>query len=471
MSALADSIGNAINESDWSAATHAVKAVMANVLGSLDSTMSVDITDYFNHSFVPDMVLRWGNGDSRDVYLRTNHEASALTEDLRVFGDEGPLIVGLAPFSPDETIDPLRNESPADDNTAVADTEGITTIEAQSGDIEFGSFLSNSFVRGARGVFDAAGSQSLATATADLFTGASLVDSEVVTRSAEQLDHQLNTQTTSDVLRFGQVLWEAAGGARTQFPKPTPGSAFTQAEMSYLLEKGPVDNVQFWRRVGRSLTLETILRDGATNPPALQAAIWANLDRIEVRRLAVIPTEQQLLGAQLGWVIRQKALELVGTNFRAQLASKSEDTEALASRRPSMAYSEFSARLGATEADRIDLGGSDIDVSVRATPGSESTAAVTRRAEALSAAGDRVNGARISLGNRRINVSLRDLVASGETNSHYPADQMLKIVLPLLWDLPEQDREELGEKLVVLESMLPDSSIIAPSLFEHLEEE
>ncbi|RPE78964.1 MULTISPECIES: hypothetical protein [unclassified Frondihabitans] len=70
-----------------------VKTAVADQLSDLDRDSEIVFTEYFNHSYVPDMVIRWreqGKKKERRVYLRTS-----LTE--MVLGDEPDALAGLEP--------------------------------------------------------------------------------------------------------------------------------------------------------------------------------------------------------------------------------------------------------------------------------------------------------------------------------------------------------------------------------------
>jgi hypothetical protein len=78
--------------------TTAVHELVANALGRLDSQLEIKRTDYFNHSFVPDLVLRWGSGDERHeryVHLRFSVVEKPLEDDIRLLGEASPIFLGM----------------------------------------------------------------------------------------------------------------------------------------------------------------------------------------------------------------------------------------------------------------------------------------------------------------------------------------------------------------------------------------
>jgi hypothetical protein len=78
--------------------TGAVHELVANALSRLDPTVEIKRTDYFNHSFVPDLVLRWGTAEQRQeryVHLRFSVIAEPFAEDLKLLGEASPVFVGM----------------------------------------------------------------------------------------------------------------------------------------------------------------------------------------------------------------------------------------------------------------------------------------------------------------------------------------------------------------------------------------
>ncbi len=70
----------------------AIKTSVANYLHEADPSAIVETTEYFNHTFSPDIVLRWRDEGSgvRPVYIRTDAREASLREDLEYLPDESP---------------------------------------------------------------------------------------------------------------------------------------------------------------------------------------------------------------------------------------------------------------------------------------------------------------------------------------------------------------------------------------------
>src|ERR1035441_3303618 len=76
-----------------------IKAAAIRQFEALDKRMKIHNTEYFNHSFAPDLVLKWSqNGQTeRYVYMRSSAREGALTDDVLRLGDQQPIVLGLVP--------------------------------------------------------------------------------------------------------------------------------------------------------------------------------------------------------------------------------------------------------------------------------------------------------------------------------------------------------------------------------------
>lgn len=109
---FADAVYEAVrirNRHDSRAAVH---DLVAAELRKLDSGVRVTATDYFNHSFVPDLSLSWDGQDAtRDVFLRMSVSSAAFGEDLHALEARGALFLGVFDREPIRTA-PWAVESP-----------------------------------------------------------------------------------------------------------------------------------------------------------------------------------------------------------------------------------------------------------------------------------------------------------------------------------------------------------------------
>jgi hypothetical protein len=75
-----------------------IKHLAIRRLEALDSNVLIQVTDYFNHTFAPDLVLRWPRSqeNERYVYLRGTNHIEYLVDDVERIGNQQPIV--LAPL-------------------------------------------------------------------------------------------------------------------------------------------------------------------------------------------------------------------------------------------------------------------------------------------------------------------------------------------------------------------------------------
>lgn len=76
----------------------AVHEVVANALHRLDARSEIKLTGYFAHSFVPDIVVRWGDDEQRHerhVHLRHSVLGPSFRDDLEMLSSDAPLFLGM----------------------------------------------------------------------------------------------------------------------------------------------------------------------------------------------------------------------------------------------------------------------------------------------------------------------------------------------------------------------------------------
>src|SRR4051812_28082092 len=86
-----------LSGSDPEANVAAIKTAVANYLSEADPGSRIRTTEYFNHTFSPDLILSWGDDSAgtRRVFIRTDARESSLREDLDWVPADAPLFLPL----------------------------------------------------------------------------------------------------------------------------------------------------------------------------------------------------------------------------------------------------------------------------------------------------------------------------------------------------------------------------------------
>jgi hypothetical protein len=100
---LVGAVGDALRLSDRATQTSAVHDVVRNALRDVAPGVEVRTTDYFTHTFVPDLVLAWGpdlERQQRHVHLRFVVSDAAFVEEVDFLATTEPMFLGLLDTTP-----------------------------------------------------------------------------------------------------------------------------------------------------------------------------------------------------------------------------------------------------------------------------------------------------------------------------------------------------------------------------------
>lgn len=278
-----------------------VKEVVRAQISSFDPAATVDDTHYFNHSAIPDFVVRWpGERGERKVYLRDSYEAIAAAQDEEYLASMEPMLLSLdgsvEPFDVlEQRADSAAREIGALDRpsslknprtlvTDVGAVDVISRIEANEHS-PVSELIRANLVRGGRGVIDESRAESLVGRTAQEASDSpfSNVEGMIAANFVEDAAARITrtAQLVDIALRGGEM-------DREQLAAVIRGKMST-AELRHLLpwllrQDRARQNFAFWRHVGSMLDLGSLERlredlDGLDVTPILAA----NSDRWEAR--------------------------------------------------------------------------------------------------------------------------------------------------------------------------------------------
>jgi hypothetical protein len=93
----------AMGSSSTDAIISGVKGIVASEVDALNPGITIEYTDYFNHTFMPDMFLKFPGrgGDTRPLYIRNSLRLNPTLEDVQTLEDREPVVLGLRPADPD----------------------------------------------------------------------------------------------------------------------------------------------------------------------------------------------------------------------------------------------------------------------------------------------------------------------------------------------------------------------------------
>lgn len=96
MSALTDAVRTALSQTNMAEATADIKQLLCDEFARADPSAQIHRTEYFNHTYLPDVVLDWPAGDRREVFVRFVTSPERLIADSNRLGAAGPILFDLA---------------------------------------------------------------------------------------------------------------------------------------------------------------------------------------------------------------------------------------------------------------------------------------------------------------------------------------------------------------------------------------
>jgi hypothetical protein len=434
-------LGDAIEIDSWDHSVHQIKTIVRNALRATDSSVSVEDTHYFNHSFVPDLKLSWKDAPhlgERPVFLRMGSELADFEEDLQHVVSSRPMFLGLQALSPEvhEIIPAARQQhSLVTDATAVEDLGGPT-------ESAHAAVLPTMVLRGGEGVLDEQATQTFVQAGDSAFRGAEDRDPQGVTSGVEALREVLGRNSLDQVTTFLRVIWGTSGQTESTFPLASDLTSVSDDVLRFLISHDSKLEVQMLRELGNDVTINRLLRLGlGSDAPHLAEFIEANADRLEGKSM-VVHDSQDTLAPRGRWEILPKYLEFAGSDFVAFIAPSRGDAPDGIESRP-LTVDHFKSRVTGRRLQSISLMNEGELVTIesdRDEPIVESSAL-----EALSPLGASVHKAVVAVNGKQLICDFRKVTATGHTSAQFSLIEFLGAGLPVLRDLEDSDRQYIRD--------------------------
>lgn len=367
--AYANEILRALDHVDPAASIDGVKDVVIAELRALDPAVRLRKTQYFNHSFAPDLIASWPTDEEipdRYIYLKISSQPDYLLEDVNLIADQRPIIFGLspAPVGTGPVLHEIQRTS-QESNTLVTDADGLSEL-IEHRDSRFVSLASNAVAQGGRGVFNEDSGAVAAKSLEAGFRGALAVDAEPTLSARKTINTLLDTQHANRMTSLLEAAWVGGGGQLRDFPGRTnilARSHIGDEGLQFLLEYDEIDDNAFWERIGRQTSIHQLgrlrLPDGSTN---LEHFIRANIHSIAVRACRVLEAQQIGLHAEPQSVLRwfvdrgRRLLALRGGDFTAYFGANVTELNGVRRRRESgISIPELDARAQTSVITDVEL--------------------------------------------------------------------------------------------------------------------
>jgi hypothetical protein len=451
-------IAQALSIDTPSDSIHQVKREVSSELRALDPAMVITETDYFNHSFAPDLVASWPSDPTtpdRFIYLKVSSQLDFLLNDVTLVKDQRPIVFGLSP-TPSGNVSVAREirETAQRSDTLVTDADGLEEL-IEGNNSRFVKLASNAVAQGGRGVVDQAGGAQAAEALNAGFDAALATEPSLTRTATSTLGTLLDARHADRMTRLLQAVWVGSGGRFENFPGPKDlASDIADEALQFLLEYEEIDDLSFWRRIGSRVSIAQLgrlqLLKGSAN---LDHLIQANIHTLAAGTCRVLARHRELadaVGMSRRWLVERELLALRGADFIAYFAANLDDISNVRRKRSAGITVDDLARrargLIITEADLATAGRRTVKViSEDRTDLVDDIKSGKTYPEATRSTEVRVKRAGAFLGNDRVlSCDFQTFTATRRTNSRTSLSDLVGAGIPLLHDVTPVDLERIA---------------------------
>ncbi|WP_143659673.1 hypothetical protein [Streptomyces pharetrae] len=454
MTDFASALHAAFDAPDPRDAVNRIKTVVARELSQTDSRATVKKTDFFNHTFAPDLVLSWPNERERFVFLKSDTRPAVLRDDVEAIRKHDPIVFALDPVNENPLgVDELGGAT-RDDDTLLADSRGMEVLIQSCHSDPVVGLASSAVLQGGRGLLTGREAESMASSVAAGFNGAQRLDAGVTRAAVDQIAGHFDKRRTARLLRFLGAVWVGSGGTPASFPgEQDVAGDLDGTALEFLMELPPIDDFEFWRRIGRPLTLESIAQLSVdADSENLQYLVGSNLDVLLARACRIIEHQQELDASEdtvFRWRLEREMLCLHGPRFTTYFAGKVDELKVEAQDDDGIALRELLRR---SEQRRIPISELELATPTRTV----SYATVNRddishdeellRLSATFSSTAHVQTAVASLlGSRPLVCDFPRRTAKGRTAARFPLGTLAPVALSLLTSLTPEEHQALDQ--------------------------
>lgn len=271
--AVTERIRSAMSSDNADDIVDGVKDAVAQEVTSLSPDAKVEKTNYFNHSYMPDLVVKWhdaGRSFARPIFLRNDLRPEVTEQDVRSLADKEPVVLSITAFDePSVTAGPLRQRAREASLVLVTDVVSLadmaapfdTPSSAPSGreGAPLLRLVQANLLKGGRGLLTPHDVERLVQSAAPPESGAALSERSLVTfqETADEMfapDAALRLRRSAELLRLGLStdVIDAIAGANGELSEVE-----LRVLVPYLLaDETARANTRLWQYIGSMMSLE-----------------------------------------------------------------------------------------------------------------------------------------------------------------------------------------------------------------------
>ncbi|MEU1466236.1 hypothetical protein ABZ467_37635 [Streptomyces sp. NPDC005727] len=288
---MRSAIHEALSMRDGDDLIRGVKTVLIDELSSLDPAMEIENTGYFNHTYVPDLVLSWGEGNrkqTRDVFLRFSLRAAALGRDVQALAQGAPVLLALREDADEEEVSSVQRDVEAASDVLVTGVPALDEIKnpARPRSLQYygvGSrgeesplldLVRSSVMRGGRGLLTTEAAHDLRSRTQVEDRETEVDELRNFGQSIREIfggETAVRLERAAQIMQIG--LTGEVGALEENFLADPEDDEVIRGRLSeselrvmlpYLLKREDItDDPRYWRHLGRMLSLDALERISA----------------------------------------------------------------------------------------------------------------------------------------------------------------------------------------------------------------
>lgn len=331
MSYVTNAVRSALDQHDMDAASTNVKSVVCDELALVDPTAKVHKTEYFNHTYVPDIVLDWDDREPREVYLRFISVPQRLLADVERIGDSGPIIFDLSLSAQPERTDEemqripvaIREASRRSPRLLVTDGEATQHVRPNDTKNMVERLVVGNLMRYGRGRLDESAAKNTVAVSRAGYHGAIEAEPDDVKAAVAVAQQMLDSETERRIKRTLQLLWWVGCGAHDEFPitvsddmelNPSDTRDFLREVFD---DNQIIEEDAFWSRLADRLSFDTLVDVGDVQVSANLHRLMGQLAaRLELSHVTLDDREDRSPPFdQFNWGLENKFLCLYGPNW------------------------------------------------------------------------------------------------------------------------------------------------------------
>ena len=333
MSELADAVRNALAHQDMVTASTKVKQLLCDELARVDPDARIHRTEYFNHTYVPDVVLKWDGRVPREVFLRFVSTPPRLLADVDLIGASGPVIFDLSPAAPRaREVAELASVSSATQQASerspqllITDSEATQHVRPDDAENMVERLVVANLLRSGRGKLDESTAETTVLASRAGYNGAIAAEPDDVRAAVAAAGRLLDPDTERRVERTLQLLWWVGGGAPEEFPISVPDDmelnpSDTQDFLREVFAERVIEDSAFWSRLADRLNFDTLVEVGEVTQSANLHQLMNQLaGRLKLSHVVLDKHERPFPPFdQLAWALEDQFLCLRGPEWECR---------------------------------------------------------------------------------------------------------------------------------------------------------